>query len=112
MDEVLVSGIARNVNSMNAAGCDHLKLNARVLFHNLLNVEPTSDLSRTFAFLQAFQQGPAAVSALVKSTSPYFSRDEVKQFLKLAFSEDIEGPDRELATRAQRNLETRLAQLG
>jgi len=44
VDAVLVYSAVHNIKSMNLLGSAHMQLNARVLYHNLLNIEPEGDL--------------------------------------------------------------------
>ena len=112
MDEALVYSIVQNIRSLNSAGCDHLRLNARVLYHNLLNIEPKAELPRSFGFLQAFEQGSDAIVRLDKSKSRAFSPEEVKALLELRHSEETEHQDQDKALAAKASLETKVALVG
>ena len=97
---------------MNAAGSDHLLLNARVLYHNFLNVEPNADFPRCFAALRAFDQGSDSIMAMARQNNqPRFSLSEIKTILTLSYSEIIEGPHKEKANTTQKTLNEKLGQL-
>lgn len=109
VDEAIVQSIVQNIRSLNSAGCDHLRLNARVLYHNLLNIEPKAELPRTFGFLHAFDRGPDEILSLAKAKSPLFSQQEVRALLELAYSEEMESLDQTKALSAKRALEKAVA---
>lgn len=111
VDTTLIATVTKNVRSLNAAGSDHLQLNTRVLYHNLLNIEPKADLPRSFAFFRFFDHGAEALLSASRSSRIGLSPEELKALLELQSSEALESEDRESALSAKRQLDQRIAQL-
>ena len=111
VDATFIHAIMRNVSSANEAGNDHFQLNSRVLYHNLSNIEPNSDLVRSFRFFELFEQGPDATLQAARNYSTGLTKDELKKLLQLRASRDIESADREHAMGAKRLLDDQISRL-
>lgn len=110
IDSMLVHALTHSVSSMNEPGNEHLQLNTRVLYHNLLNIEPAADLSRTFALLEMFTQGPNAILTASKKDKR-FDRDALATMVRLVHSEELESRDPAVVSRARNQLAEQLARL-
>ena len=111
VDSTFVHAIMKNVLSANEAGNDQFQLNARVLYHNLSNIEPTSDLTRCFRFFELFEQGPEATLQAARQYRTGLTKDELKKLLELRASKDMESADRQHALSAKRLLDDQLSRL-
>lgn len=111
VDATFVDAIMRNVPSANEAGNDHFQLNSRVLYHNLSNIEPKSDLTRCFRFFELFEQGADATLQAARTYSTGLTKEELKKLLELRASSDTESADREHALSARRLLDDQLSRL-
>ena len=111
VDATFINAIMRNIPSANEAGNDHFQLNSRVLYHNLSNIEPNSDLTRSFRFFELFQQGAEATLQAARSYTTGLTKDELKKLLELRASADMENADREHAMSAKRLLDDQLSRL-
>jgi len=77
------------LKALNAPAASHLLTNVRVLQHNLLNIEPTSNVPRARAFLELFLQGSGAIAAEMEAVGQNRSgldREELGALLRLCHS--------------------------
>ncbi|KAL9049575.1 MAG: hypothetical protein Q9162_007144 [Coniocarpon cinnabarinum] len=111
VDSTFVHAIMNNVLSANEAGNDHFQLNSRVLYHNMSNIEPSSDLTRSFRFFELFEQGSEATLQAARQYRTGLTKDELRKLLELRASKDMESADREHALAAKRLLDDQLDRL-
>ena len=111
VDATFIHAIMKNVISANEAGVDHFQLNSRVLYHNLSNIEPKSDLTRSFRFFELFEQGADAILKAARNYSTGLTKEELRKLLELHASSDLESPDQEHALSAKRLLDDQLSRL-
>ena len=110
VDAVLVHNISRQLKAMNPMGSEHLQLNLRVLYHNLLNLEEDAEFPRARRFLRAFDKGGEGVLELAKNKKG-FSAEELRALMRLIYSVGVENSDATKSSAARRALDARLAQL-
>ncbi len=111
VDAVLVFSAVHNIKSMNLLGSAHMQLNARVLYHNLLNIEPEGDLPRSFAYFRWFDKGPEAIILAAKRGELVFTYEELKVLVELCYSEAVESRDEDEAKKGKNSLDDGLLQL-
>ena len=111
VDSTFVHAIMNNVLSANEAGNDYFQLNSRVLYHNLSNIEPTSDLPRAFRFVELFEMGPEATLQAARQYRTGLTKDELRKLLQLRASKNMESADRDHALSAKRLLDDQLSRL-
>ncbi|KAI9719019.1 MAG: hypothetical protein M1828_006395 [Chrysothrix sp. TS-e1954] len=129
VDELVLHCLRTKVTGINKAGQDYLQLNARVLYRNLINVEPEGKMSKVFEFGRLFDEGSSAILANGKAASdvkadrfgrgdkkgdgkPDLNKEELRACLKLWYSDATSSADPEAASRARMALERGLKELG
>lgn len=108
---------SRTLTALNAPAAAHLLTNVRVLHHNLLNIEPSSSLPRSTAFLELFLQGLGAITAQTAAVAQGkaksgMDKEELRALVRLYYSEGMASRDQAVAGNARANMEEELRILG
>lgn len=112
VDTMIMGNVMRSIRALNARGAEHVELNARVLYHNLLNVETSADLPRTFEFLRLFGQGPSAIVSLAWKKQVKLTYEELRTLIELTYSEARESQDEVVSMKAEKDMGENLVALG
>jgi exocyst complex component 4 len=106
LDAVIIHH-APHIKVMNAAGCGRLQLNILVLQQNLKNIEAGAVLTRSAIYFDMFTSGPEAIidEARKKGKDCTFTFAQMKDLLRLSYSEGMKSERREIAVAAERGLE-------
>lgn len=98
---------------LNTPAAAHLLTNVRVLHHNLLNIEASSALPRSTAFLELFLRGQEAIVAEggaggASAARTAFSKGDLRALLGLVYSEQMGNKDLAKAAEGREGLEAAL----
>lgn len=105
-----MNAITRSISSLNQSGNAYLQLNASILYHNLLNVDPQGDLAQTFALLRLFDKGPSATVAASHQRVAGLTNDQLRKLLALQYSSKLQGKSREESMLADKDMQAGLSQ--
>ena len=88
------------IKAMNTLGCARMQLSILILQQNLKAIEPDANLSRSAQYFGIFEHGAEEIVKEARESG--YTLEELKEMLRLVFSEGVGSTQREVSQKARK----------